>query len=73
MGDRKQDDVRSRYNSFGMAKALRSRRIASCEKMCCNLSPIKLSIPLFFEIAAVIELISPIGDPSKVASRGSMD
>ena len=32
-----QDDVRSRYISFGMAKALRSKRNASCEKMCCNL------------------------------------
>ena len=56
-----------------MAKALWSKRIASCEKMCCNLSPIKLSSPVFLEIEALIELISPIGDPSKVVSRGSMN
>ena len=63
----------SKYNSFGMAKALRRRRIASCEKMCCSLSPIKFNSCVFLEIEAVIKLTSPIGYPSKVASQGSMN
>ena len=39
-------------------------------RKCAAISPIKLSSPVFLEIEALIKLISPIGDPSKVASRG---
>ena len=52
-----------------MAKALRSRKIYQHVRKCAAIShPLNL---VFLEIEALIELISPIGDPSKVASRGS--
>ena len=62
----------SKYNSFGMAKALH-RRIISCEKMCCTLTPINFNSCVFLKIEAVISLTSPVGDPSKVASQRSMN
>ena len=51
-----------------MAKVL-WRTIASCEKMCWSLPPIRRSSRVFLDIDVTIEVTLPFGDSSKVASE----
>ena len=71
--ERKQGAVRRVYMSLGSEKAFLSRHKTLCACNNFNLSPMVARSEIFFLSTLLMDVSSPMGDPSKVASAGGVD